>query len=441
MDSIQSVTSLLSKLTMSVNFDGKEFKLINPETHFVDYEYNDDNKITKVFYSSNSSPQSMTEVYYNDKKLLDKLVSTDESGDEVVFRSISYDEKDRPIEEDSQYEIIVRTYDDENGTLNVETKDIDSEQVIIDNYITVDWISDEDYSLLDKTVYSATDGEVPISKLEMVYNKDNRTMKRKEYKKNPAVNELQLIGEILYQIPESGNVSDQDELMELEKSQYLPDESGAFKEYRYVNTFDDEKKHIIKSEFYINGKLDSEIFHTFRTEGDVEIEEITGGSSIYRYVDEDQITHEDSKIIIKDQIDINTFKMTKDDIEVYITVPSDSNKNNIKNRVEIKATNAFLAFEDYQLKDAEFGYNDKVYEYHEKPDSVNCYASVGYLNENEDIKKSDEVYFKKSYDKIDDITLHFIKLILNVIEFIKPLDSILRKGGFDYEKIGGGIGD
>ena len=38
MDSIQSVTSLISKLTVPVNFDGEEFKLINPETHFVDYE-------------------------------------------------------------------------------------------------------------------------------------------------------------------------------------------------------------------------------------------------------------------------------------------------------------------------------------------------------------------------------------------------------------------
>ena len=438
MDSIQSVTSLISKLTVPVNFDGEEFKLINPETHFVDYEYNGD-QIAKVFYNSNSAPQSMTEVFYNDKGLIDKLVSKDESGDESIVRSFTYDEKGRPIEEDSQYEIVVRTYDDEKCTLVVETKDIENEQIIIDNYISIDWISDEEYSLMDKTVYSATDNEVPVSKLEMVYDKENKTMRRKEYRKNLAVNELQLIGEILYQLPESGEISDFSELMEIEKAQYLPDESGTFKENRYVNTFDDEKKHVIKTEFYINGKLDSEIFHTFKTEGDVEIEEITGGSTIYRYVDEDNVTHEDSTIIIKDQVDIHTFKMTKDDIEVYITAPSESNKlDRIKNHVEIKADNVSLVFEDYQLKSAEFVYNDKRYEYSEAPNGINCYAAVGYLREDGETIKSDEVYFKKSYDKIDDITLHFIKLILNVI---KPLDSILRKGGFDYEKIGGGIGD
>lgn len=444
MDKVESAMSLLNKLYRTVIYDGTQFNVLNPDEEYSDWEYTEDGKVKRV-YSTTGQKQIITEFFYNSNGDLDKMVSST-NGKETSARTFSYDNKGRCIKEDSSYEIIVRSYDDENGTCRVETKDIDDEVITIEEFAEFDKISVENdvykciimkdngvfYRKISEVVYKVTE-DIPLVKKLFEYDDENNTFTIKQFGRNSGTidsDTLQIISEDKYR-------TDYD--VELETSKLVTNEKGLFEEHRFVYTWNDRFDAITHSDYFINDKLEKSLDYKFRTEGDVEITEITGGTTISKYKDDQGISHEDAAVMYNDELFYNTFKTSKDGISVYNYAPAYSHSSPY---IEIQSDNNKIEMlsENGKFLCIKFSLNGNDYEYRVAKNNINCYAKID-IYDGDLLKHKDEIFFKSKPDGIDDITKYIIEKFKEYISTNETLKLLLSKGGFDYEKIGGGITD
>lgn len=430
---IESAMSLINKLSRTIIFDGAQFSVINPDEEYSDWEHTEDGKVKKVF-STTSQNQSVTEFFYNNSGDLEKMVTTVD-GKEKGVRTFSYDDKGRCIEEDAPYEIIVRTYDDENGTYKMETRDIEQETVKVEEFSKYDnaaVLNDicknipeggELYRKTSEVVYKVGDDETPLFKQLWEYDDENNTFRIKEFTKNPNTNFIQISSDSTYR-------TDCDATLEM--NTYYPNKEGIIEERRIVNTWNDKFDKLIHSDFFIDNKLDGAIDHKYTIEGDVETEEITGGSTISRYKDDQEIFYEDSTIIVDGELYAHNFKVTKDGISVYNMVPATPN---LSKSIEVQSDDINVLFVNDQLKYIKFTLNDREYEYSLTQNDINCYAKVE-IHDGDLLQHQDEVYFKIKPNGTDDIVKYILKKFKEYVLTNETLKLLLSKGGFDYEKIG-----
>lgn len=444
MDKVESVMSLLNKLYRTVIYDGTQFNVLNPDEEYSDWEYTEDCKVKRV-YSTTGQQQTITEFFYNNNGDLDKMVSST-NGKETSVRTFSYDNKGRCIKEDSPYEIIVRSYNDENGTCRVETKDISDEEIIIEEFAKFNKISVENnvykriimendgvsYRKISEVVYKVTE-DIPLVKRLFEYDDENSTFTIKQFGRNSGTN-----SDILQMISEDKYRTDYD--VELETSKFVINKEGLFEEHRFVYTWNDKFDAITHSDYFINDKLENSLDHKFRTEGNAEIIEITGGTTISKYKDDQGISHEDAAVMFNNELSYNTFKTTKDGISVYNYAPAYQHSSPY---IEIQSDNNKIEMlsENGKFQIIKFSLNGKDYEYRVAKNNINCYARVE-IYDGDSIKHSDEIFFKSNPDETtDEIIKYIIEKFKEYISTNETLKLLLSKGGFDYEKIGGGITD
>lgn len=438
MDSIKSVQSLLSMLERTVRFDNKEFKLINPEESYTDWEHNEEGHVLKV-YNTTGQKQIVTNLTYNSNGVDNMVTLVD--GQEKGHRSFTYDDKGRIIKEESDLEIITRTYDDENETYEIETKDIENETITIEKFAKehdINFVDTAEYSAynsedmdiykkLSENVFKADDDKLPICKEDWLYDYDEETFRVIISIRSITDDQLTVVSDSKYSMYK-------DATLEIIKN--VQNEKGIYEERRTVNTYDDDLEKLLHVDFYIDNKLDGSIDYTYSKEGDVEVEEITGGTTIRKFVDEDGVYHEDTVVVLNGDTYSNNFRLAKDEYSIYLMVPTSSD---MIESFEIHSRDINVIAYNGNLISAKFNVGNVYYEYQVEKNRINCYASaeVHDTEDNDKLYHQDEVNFKLSPDKTDDITEYISSILKECIEGNEILKILFNKGGFGYEKIGG----
>ena len=437
----ETVKTLLDNLMRTIVFDGNEFKVLNPETSVYDWEYGEDGKVSKV-YNMTSDHSIVSDFVYNENGYLEKL-STTVDGEEASSRILTYDDQNRLIREESNYEIITRDYDDENGSLVIVTRDIEDETIKTEELIKdekstneleigyrkcSEIVRDKYYNYLSRIIweFNDEDGTFKVTEEGIIPGKEGALSKISE------------------------KVFRQDVDATLEISNWVRDDNGKFIEKQtYKNTYDAAYDKLLHVDLLVNDEPKSFIDYVFDNKDGKEIETIIESefanndkhTTTIRFIDSDGVLHEDYEIVLNNETYATGCRLNLG--SHHFNLNNLTNLNETSMHFDVYGDDGNCPFSIHtrnnKLIGATFKLVNKQYDYHLMND-INAKVVVTTYDE-DDIIHVDEVYFKHQIDESEDLTDYIVTKLKECIKYEENVKMLFEKGGFDYEKIGGTYSD
>ena len=440
---VKSVVDMINDLTRTIYIGDKSFNISElVEKSITDYEYNENDKISKVVETT-LDYSSVSTLSYDENNNLVELTSAI-SGKAPSKRTFTYDDKNRCIKEESPYEIITREYKDK--TFSEEIKNIQDEEINRIEY-EINGQDEDDYRILSDIVYDQFNNEK--KSIVFTYNDDENSYSVKNVIRDGA----DIIAE-----DENTYHNEKGKEAVIISSTHIGYESldrnkidGTKVKRQYINTYNDDFSKCLETKIYENDQLVSTITHNHTEDNGAKIEVIstpdedngsTNLTTIKEY-EEDGIVYTETsgKLHSKDE-PFKIVKLSANGYNVYTDyIPESEGLRSVN-------IETFTGDDKENIDDISISirHNDLIHATFKSGNIVYSFDSIGKgyaaitlsTYDDKDLLMKTESFKFSCKDDVDNNIIDYI--VSKTKEFISNDETIkllLNKGGFDYEKIGG----
>lgn len=411
--------------TITVDIDGQEFELKRPVITESLYEYEGDKVIrcevdTNAILVGGGEEKRISTFEYTENGLPSKVITTS-SNDKDAISTVEYDDHDRIVRATTPISIIEQTYDDENKTQTVVTKDMLRETQTVELFKFIDG----EYRSVSTEIRAVASGVVGTINEDYDIDNDMVTVSVTGFGHPKGVTSV------------SKYTYKSKDMIECNRTNY-----GEFKDV-YLRNIRDDKGRLSKVQ--ILDAAGNNVIHEF----EYELEEMDDNDYIVKNKYESIYVKKDDKLTFIDIIQLNPYNDTKlssaqnvtygkyhmetsiiyndktedgvDKIGKYLTITSSDNKFELHYKLLVSDEDEI----DAESIQTTFIYNNKQYFIDFGDSATPTNITVANLKENGDIEYQKDITINPLFNlsTINEVKDYFIGVFKKFIE----TDDILKE--------------